>query len=155
MRGDKDAVPEYTEECEALITELGLENNFFLKGFHNHPQKIYSEGDISILTSISEGFPFTVIESMSCGVPVVATDVGGVSEALDDTCGFVCKPKDHVEIAEKVVKLLENKHLREWMGENARKKVIDNFRIESFTEAFEKTYENLNLNQPLLSKKHV
>lgn len=153
--GNKDAVPEYTIECEELIVALGLESNFFLKGFHNHPQMIYSEGDISLLTSISEGFPYTVIESMSCGVPVVATDVGGVSEALDDTCGLVCKPKDYKELAKKIIKLLENKELRIWMGENARKKVIENFRIESFTEAFEKTYENLNLKDPILNQKYA
>ncbi len=141
--GNKNAVPEYTLECENLIKELQVENNFFLKGFHNKPELIYSEGDISILTSISEGFPFTVIESMSCGIPVVATDVGGVTEAIDDTCGLVCKPKDYVEIAQNVVKLLENQQLRSWMGENARNKVTANFTIETFIKSFEKTYQNL------------
>ncbi len=141
--GNKDAVPEYTEECEALIEELQVQDNFFLKGFHNSPELIYSEGDISILTSISEGFPYTVIESMSSGVPVVATDVGGVSEALDETCGFICKPKDYKEIAKKVVRLLENEQLRRWMGENSRTKVQNNFTIETFIKAYQKTYDSL------------
>ncbi len=153
--GNKDAVPEYTLECEALIDELGLEEHFFLKGFHSSPEKLYAEGDISILTSISEGFPYTVIESMSCGIPVVATDVGGVSEALDDTCGFICKPKDVAEIAEKVVQLLKNKSLRNWMGENARNKIIANFTIESFTSAFEKTYQDLHTDQNKIPKKYA
>ena len=142
--GNKDAVPEYTKKCEALIGELKLENNFFLKGFHSQPELIFCEGDISILTSISEGFPFTVIESMSAGVPVVATDVGGVTEAIDDTCGLICKPKDYHEIAQNVIKLLENEELRNWMGENARKKVIENFTIDTFLHSFEKAYQNLN-----------
>ncbi len=141
--GNKDAVPEYTKECESLILELGLQKNFFLKGFHSKPEELYAEGDISILTSISEGFPFTVIESMSCEVPVVATDVGGVSEALDETCGFICKPKDANEIGEKVIKLLKNKKLRDWMGENARKKVLDNFTTKVFTDAFNRVYVEL------------
>jgi len=145
--GNKDAVPEYTEECENLIEELHLENNFFLKGFHNKPELIYSEGDISILTSISEGFPYTVIESMASGIPVVATDVGGVTEAIDDTCGLVCKPRDYVEIGQNVIKLLENKQLRIWMGENSRNKVIQNFTIETFINSFEKTYQQLGQRQ--------
>ncbi len=153
--GNKDAVPEYTEECELLIETLDLNDNFFLKGFHNKPEYIYAEGDISILTSISEGFPYTVIESMSCGVPVIATDVGGVSEALDDTCGFICKPRNHVEIAEKVVKLLQNKQLRNWMGENARNKVIANFTIENFIDAFEKTYETLGQKNNVIPKRYA
>ena len=142
--GNKDAVPEYTEKCEALIVELGLAKNFFLKGFHNTPQELFAEGDISILTSISEGFPYTVIESMSCGVPVVSTDVGGVSEALDANCGFICKPKDYVEIAQKVITLLNDKTLREQMAINSRKKVIENFTLGNFLQAFEKTYNELN-----------
>ena len=84
--GDNNAVPEYTAECERLIDELGVRDNFKLAGYHDKPSELFCEGDISILTSISEGFPYTVLESMSCGIPVVATDVGGVTEALDETC---------------------------------------------------------------------
>jgi len=145
--GNKDAVPEYTDSCEELIRELSLEENFHLKGFHDSPHQLYAEGDISILTSISEGFPYTVIESMSCGIPVVSTDVGGVSEALDDQCGVICKPKDYVEIGNSVIRLLSNEDLRKQMGLNARKKVIENFTLENFIRAFEDTYENLNCNR--------
>ncbi|WP_420385700.1 GT4 family glycosyltransferase PelF [Roseivirga sp.] len=141
--GDKNAVPEYTKKCEDLIKELKLENNFFLKGYHNKPHLIFSEGDISILTSISEGFPFTVIESMSCGVPVVATDVGGVAEAIDAGSGFVCKPRDARAIGEKVVELLSNDALRESMSKHGRQRVIDNFTLEIFIESYERIYEEV------------
>lgn len=150
--GNKDAVPEYTDECNALINELQLQENFYLKGFHKQPELIYSEGDISILTSISEGFPFTVIESMSCAIPVVSTDVGGVSEALDETCGCVCKPKDHDEIGAQVIRLLQNDKLRKWMGENARKKVIEKFTIENFVADFENIYESFRVKPAVLTK---
>lgn len=138
--GDNNAVPEYTAQCNALISELGLEHNFILAGFHPNPNKIFAEGDISILTSISEGFPYTVLESMSCGIPVVATDVGGVTEALDENCGFICKPKDHEEIGRRVVELLLNDELRKQMGVNARRKVVDNFTIGKFITAYEDVY---------------
>ncbi|WP_313808413.1 GT4 family glycosyltransferase PelF [Flavobacterium sp.] len=141
--GDKDAVPEYTKECEDLIAELGLQDNFKLAGFHNKPHELFSEGDISILTSISEGFPYTVLESMSCGIPVVATDVGGVTEALDENCGFICKPKDFEDIGNKVIQLLQNKELREKMGVNARRKVVENFTIGKFIKEYEEAYERV------------
>ncbi|TDP58048.1 GT4 family glycosyltransferase PelF [Flavobacterium dankookense] len=141
--GDNNAVPEYTKECNDLIAELGLEDNFKLAGYHSKPHQLFCEGDISILTSISEGFPYTVIESMSCGIPVVATDVGGVSEALDSSCGFICKPKDHVEIGMRVVELLQNEELRLQMGRNARKKVIENFTIDKFIKGYEYAYEKV------------
>ncbi|NUY79909.1 GT4 family glycosyltransferase PelF [Flavobacterium sp. MAH-1] len=141
--GDNNAVPEYTAECNKLISELGLEDNFILAGFHNKPHELFCEGDISILTSISEGFPYTVLESMSCGIPVVATDVGGVTEALDPTCGFICKPKDHVEIGNSVITLLQDKALREKMGANARKKVAENFTIGKFIYEYEQVYDRM------------
>jgi glycosyltransferase involved in cell wall biosynthesis len=141
--GDNTAVPEYTAECEKLIAELGLEDNFILAGYHSKPESLFCEGDISILTSISEGFPYTVLESMSCGIPVVATDVGGVTEALDESCGFICKPKDHVEIGNRVAELLKNKELREQMGINARKKVVDNFTIGKFISEYENVYDRV------------
>ncbi len=141
--GDKNAVPEYTAECEALIEELNLGNNFFLKGFHSQPHLIFSEGDISILTSISEGFPFTVLESMSCGIPVVATDVGGVSEAIEEGTGFVCKPRDPEAIGSKVVELLTNNELRMEMGKKARQRVIDNFTLDIFIKSYENIYESV------------
>lgn len=141
--GDKNAVPEYTKKCEDLIKELKLENNFFLKGFHSQPHLIFSEGDISILTSISEGFPFTVLESMSCGVPVVATDVGGVAEAIDAGSGFVCKPRDPKAIGEKVVKLLTDHKLRESMSQHGRQRVIDNFTLDIFIASYERIYEEV------------
>ena len=141
--GDNNAVPEYTAECERLIDELGIRANFKLAGYHSKPHELFCEGDISILTSISEGFPYTVLESMSCGIPVVATDVGGVTEALDENCGFICKPKDYVEIGNSVVTLLKDKALRERMGEYAREKVIRNFTIDKFIHAYENVYEQV------------
>jgi glycosyltransferase involved in cell wall biosynthesis len=141
--GDNKAVPEYTEQCEKLIDELGVRDNFILAGYHSKPESLFCEGDISILTSISEGFPYTVLESMSCGIPVVATDVGGVTEALDENCGFICKPKDHEEIGMRVVELLQNKKMRAQMGAYARKKVIDNFTIGKFISEYEAIYERV------------
>ncbi|WP_031427253.1 GT4 family glycosyltransferase PelF [Flavimarina sp. Hel_I_48] len=141
--GDDQAVPEYTEECLILIKELDLERNFKFMGPRPDPHNIFPEGDISILTSISEGFPYTVLESMSCGVPVIATDVGGVSEALGEGCGFACKPKDPEEIGARVIEVLKNVDLRERMSKNARRRVLENFTIDTFINQYEEVYESV------------
>lgn len=138
--GDNTAVPEYTLECKKLIKELALENNFILAGYHETPHELFAEGDVSILTSISEGFPYTVLESMSCGIPVVATDVGGVSEALDEHCGFICKPKDYHDLGKRVVELLQNDQLRLNKGANARQKIMNHFTISTFITKYEQVY---------------
>mgnify|MGYP000542491020 CR=1 FL=1 len=150
--GDDTAVPEYTAECKALISELNLESNFILAGYHNKPHELFSEGDVSILTSTSEGFPYTVLESMSCGVPVVATDVGGVSEALNESCGFICKPKDYEALAKSVITLLLNDELRYEKGVNARQRVIDYFTINTFITKYEQEYKTA---QPTYNPKNT
>lgn len=156
--GDNNAVPEYTKECNDLIKKLGVEDNFFLAGYHSKPHQLFCEGDISILTSISEGFPYTVLESMSCGIPVVATDVGGVTEALDENCGFICKPKDHEGIGQSVITLLKDEALRTQMGINARKKVANNFTIDKFIKEYEIAYEyilNRKAQEPIYLNTHL
>lgn len=146
--GNKDAVPEYTAECEHLIQELDLEGHFHLCGHHPDPAMIYGEGDLSILSSVSEGFPYTVLESMASGIPVVATAVGGVPEALDVETGRLCPPRDPVALGAAVVELLQHTELREAMGIAARKKASENFRISSFSEAFERLYTELLQKEP-------
>lgn len=121
--GENDAVPIYTKKCLDLIEELDLKSNFFLLGPHKQPEMVFCEGDISILSSISEGFPYTIIESMSCGIPVVSTDVGGCAEALTSECGFLCKPRDADDIGNAVLKILTNTPLRLQMGIDCRLKV--------------------------------
>ena len=148
--GDDKAVPEYTEDCLALVKQLQIEANFKFMGPKPNPHTLFCEGDISILTSISEGFPYTVIESMSCGIPVVATDVGGVKEGLDETSGFLCKPKDAEAIGKSVIVLLNDKALRKQMSLNARKRVMDHFTMDKFILAYENAYKDI---QPLKSNK--
>ncbi|MDY6877407.1 MAG: DUF3492 domain-containing protein [Chloroflexota bacterium] len=125
-----------------LIAKLGLEETFEFAGFHNEPSKIFTEGDISILSSISEGFPYTVLESMSCGRPVVATDVGGVQEALEGF-GVVCKPRDPDDLAAGVIKLLQNDELRQTLGRKARNEVLAKYRTSTSVEAYWESYQRL------------
>jgi glycosyltransferase involved in cell wall biosynthesis len=93
---------------------------------------------------------------MSCGIPVVATDVGGVTEALTDDCGMICKPKDHEGIGKSVIKLLKDKDLRDKMGVAARARVIENFTIDTFIHNYEAAYNFAvlasKLDQPNYSK---
>jgi glycosyltransferase involved in cell wall biosynthesis len=141
--GSLNADPPYVEKCRALIAELNLEETFEFGGFHDNPPDIFNEGDISILTSISEGFPYTVLESMSCGRPVVATDVGGVREALEGF-GVVVQPKNPQAVAEGVIKLLQDDELRQSLGRKAREEVLAKYRTSATIDAYRKAYKKMN-----------
>jgi len=140
--GSTDWDKPYTEKCRRLIRELGLENHFVFGGFHERPQKLFNEGDISLVTSISEGFPYVVLESMSCARPVVATDVGGIRDALDD-CGILCKPGDVQALADAVTRLLLDDDLRVRLGRKARERVLLRYTREQSISSYLEVYKEL------------
>lgn len=143
LYGSLDVDETYTRKCMELVEQLGIEDHFVFGGFNNNPNLLFNEGDISILSSISEGFPYTVIESMSCGRPVVATDVGGVSEAIGD-CGFTCKPRDARALADGVVKLLKDDELRSRLGKKARERILENYTITESVTSYHEVYKRLH-----------
>ena len=140
--GSLDADLPYVERCRALIAELGVEETFVFAGHHTKPADLYNEGDISALSSISEGFPYTVLESMACARPVVATDVGGVREALEGF-GILVPPRDHEAFGEACVTLLTNPELRGRMGRQAREAVLARYRTSHSIGAYRDVYERM------------
>jgi polysaccharide biosynthesis protein PelF len=140
--GPTDVDAPYTERCMELIRQLSLENNFIFGGFHPKPYEVYNEGDISILSSISEGFPYTVIESMACARPVVATDVGGVREALEG-CGILARPRDAGGLAKGVVTLLRDHELSQGLGKLSRDRVLLRFRTTLAMNEYLQSYDLL------------
>ncbi len=140
--GNLDADVPYVERCRALISELDLHDTFELAGFHPSPAQVYVEGDISALSSISEGFPFTVLESMACARPVVGTDVGGVREALEGF-GRVVPPRDHEAFGTACVELLRDDELRLELGRRAREQILLRFRTSTSVEGYRELYRRL------------
>ncbi len=143
--GSLNADPPYVRRCRDLIAELELDGTFELAGFHSTPSEIYNEGDISVLSSISEGFPYTVLESMSCERPVVATDVGGVREALDGF-GVVVPPKDPEALGRGIAALLKDPLRRLELGRRSREQVLARYRTDQSANAYLKLYREMHDN---------
>ena len=102
----------------------------------------YNAGDVVALTSLTEGFPFSIIEAMACGKPIVSTDVGGVKEALEE-CGLLVKSRHPKEFSEALVNILTNTELRLKLSKNAfeRAKVI--FSRDAIVRQYDEEYEQL------------
>jgi glycosyltransferase involved in cell wall biosynthesis len=133
---------EYAASCERLISELDLTGAATMEGRVDSPIEAYHAGWVVALTSISEGFPYTVVEAMACGRAVVCTDVGGVAEAVGDA-GIVVPPRDVNAVADACVTLLRNHNRRHWLGEAARLRVVENFSAERWLDAYRRLYEGL------------
>jgi glycosyltransferase involved in cell wall biosynthesis len=133
---------EYRDSCLRLIEELGLTGAAVLEGRVDTPVNAYHAGSIVALTSISEGFPYTVVEAMACGRTVVCTNVGGVAEAVADT-GIVVPPRDVSAIADACVALLTDHERRARLGGLARERVLANFTLRRSLDAYRGVYERV------------
>jgi polysaccharide biosynthesis protein PelF len=119
----------YYRRCLALRKHLGVEDTVTLSATKDNPVHAYGEADVVLLTSISEAFPYAVIEAMSCEKAIIASDVGGVGEALEG-CGVLVKPRDDEAFARELRKLLDDSALRLRLGTKARERVMDEFRLD-------------------------
>jgi len=133
---------EYYKKCKVLYEELNLKDKFIFAGPTSSAQKAYNEGDVVVLTSISEAFPFAVIEAMACEKVVVASDVGGTKEVLEGY-GYVVKPKDYKEFAKHILEVIGDEKLAKEMGVAARERIINGFTIEDMTDNYEQLYKKL------------
>ncbi len=129
----------YLERCKALAADLGLSGAATFEGRVEKIRDAYDSGQVVVLCSISEGFPYTLIEAMTCGRPCVATDVGGVSEAVADT-GMIVPPRNPEALAQSCLALLQDASLRRQLGAAARMRALEYFTVDRAISAFDEIY---------------
>jgi glycosyltransferase involved in cell wall biosynthesis len=138
----------YRASCLQLIRDLGLRGTAVLEGRVDGQVEAYHAGTIVALTSISEGFPYSVVEAMACGRAVVCTNVGGVAEAVADA-GLVVAARDHVAVAEACGQLLRDDELRRQMSLTARDRVLNLFTLGHSLNAYREVYQRLMDESPM------
>jgi glycosyltransferase involved in cell wall biosynthesis len=131
---------DYLERCRALAADLGIDGSATFEGRIPRIRDAYAAGHVVVLCSISEGFPYSLIEAMACGRPCVATDVGGVSEALADDAGIVVPPRDPAALAEACLTLLRDADRRKSLGAAARQRALEHFTVDRAVRAFDEIY---------------
>ncbi|GAA3232566.1 GT4 family glycosyltransferase PelF [Actinocorallia longicatena] len=142
---------EYREKCLKLAADLDVTGHVTFEGRVEEIRDAYVAGTVVMLSSISEGFPYTLIEAMTCGRATVSTDVGGVTEAVapnpnspeDGECGLVVPPRDPEAMAAAAVRLLRDPEERAWMGTVARRKALEFFTVDQAVASFREIYSNL------------
>jgi len=104
--------------------------------------KYYKSADIFVLPSHSEGIPLVILEAMASGLPVIATNVGGLSEVVDDgENGFLIHPKDVENLATKLERLIDDPRVRERLASNSVKIMENEFSIQGKIEKLTRIYE--------------
>ena len=139
---------DYFRECRARVHSLNLEHTVTFAGSTARPWAAYQQATVVAMSSISEAFPYAVIEAMLCGAPIVATDTGGVSEAIGDA-GIVVPPREPRKMAEGLLDLLHDPERRLILGQRARARALQHFTQDQFLEAHRSTYERLCHGSPV------
>ncbi len=133
------AVEDYHQQMLELRHALGLDDVVLFQGHSQNAAELYRQADILVQSSVSEAFPYSVIEGMMSGLPIVATDVGGTAEALADT-GITVPSREPERLAVAMIILLQDETLRQRLGAAARERALSFFTIQKATGAYESLY---------------
>lgn len=130
-------------KLRSLINEFKLEDKIFIQKNTNE-ELIKKIGNFDIFTLVSkhEGMPITILEAMSAGLPVIASNVGGIPEEIDESCGMLVQNTKE-EIIKAIIDLYKNKEKRIAMGVQARKKSEIVFSLENFLNNTEEVYSEV------------
>jgi glycosyltransferase involved in cell wall biosynthesis len=114
----------FSENLDRLIASLGVEGSVARLGERADVAEILGAIDVALIPSWEEPFGIAMIEAMAMKVPVIATSVGGATEIIDGTNGLLAPPRRPDLWASAIRRLIEDRQLREAMGEAAREQVV-------------------------------
>lgn len=130
------------EALREAVERKGLSKNVHLLGPRNDIPGLLSALDLYCSSSSLEGFPNSIAEAMSCGVPVVATNAGGSRELVDGG-GAIVPVKDPRAMAEAVLALLSSERERRAVGESARRRIEERYSLQAMIRRYYNLYEDL------------
>ena len=134
------------EEVERFAKLMGVRENIEIPGWIDQKQarKLRRKSWIYVMPSYNEGLPMSILEAMSSGLPVISTPVGGIPDAVSDGVeGLLIEPGNVEQLAESIVRLLEDNALRRQMGLAAEEKIRNTFSTESTVPQIEAIYQEI------------
>lgn len=132
---------ELLDECEKFIKDHGLENTVHFLGYKKNPYEVMNQSKIFMLTSAWEGFGLVAFESLCLGVPCIVSNVGGLSNIVDNSCGYLCKNDlDFINAAQELL-LNETLYTRMSVSAEDRAKDLDN--KDNYMRRIANIYEEL------------
>jgi len=135
---------DYQHEIDQLVIDHGLSKNIVFTGWRVDALNILFLMDTYVLPSLSEGVPRSIMEAMVLRKPVVATNVGGVREIVQNNeTGFVVEPKDAQALSNAILRLAHDEDMRRSFGKKAKETVVDHCSITKNVDSLEKHYAEL------------
>ncbi len=130
----------HLKEVEAFVHEMGLESQIVFTGDIENPYVPLKMCDIYTQITLAEGMPLALLEAMSMEKPIIATPIGGITEAIEHGVNGLLVPPDPTAIAEMIDLLLKNQQYATELGIAAKKTVNEKFTWQQAAEQFIKLY---------------
>jgi glycosyltransferase involved in cell wall biosynthesis len=133
----------YEKKLKKLCEDLSMQSAVSFHGFC-HPQKLPElliQNDVFILTSLAESFGTAFAEAMACGLPVIASNTGGIPDYVGSENGILIDPGNIDQIKNAILKMKSSNDLRTEMRRNNREKMIRHFSWKSVTQQHITVYE--------------
>jgi glycosyltransferase involved in cell wall biosynthesis len=126
------------DRVRALADELGIGDRVLFTGLRSDVSQLLPGFDVSCLSSVHEGAPLVVLESMAAGIPMVVTDCGALRDLLADSEeGFIVPVGDPAALADRLAALFADPDLRLAMGKQARAHAEREFSIERTVQGYQ------------------
>lgn len=131
---------ELKEEISKKIKKLNLETNIYLLGFKKNPYKYMAQSKIFLLTSDWEGYGLVTFEALTVGLPCVVSNVGGLKNIVNDSCGMLCNNYD--DYLDSIKKMMSNSKLLNKLSKNSFKRAKELDNIDSYIMTIKKIYNS-------------
>jgi len=132
------------EPARSILEAAGLAQVAWLPGEREDVPELLRAMDVFVLPSLAEGISNTILEAMASGLPIVATDVGGNHELVEqDTTGFLVPRGDPAALADAIRVYVDDPDLRRRHGAGARKRSVDEFSIDTMVQRYQDIYDEL------------
>lgn len=149
VAGPKDEDPEYAAECDALLEQLSLQQNVTFMGQQNRDD-VLPDMDLMLLTSISEGLPFVILEAFAAGIPCVSTDVGACRELIEGRpseqpnygpAGLIAPVGNAEQLGDAIVRILADPAVADAMGDAGRARAEAHYSRDAVVRRYRELYQ--------------
>ncbi|HLT90010.1 MAG TPA: glycosyltransferase family 4 protein [Woeseiaceae bacterium] len=133
----------YENELKQMVRSLGLDDRVRFLGFVPNEElpNLYRESDIFVLPSETESFGLVFAEAMSCGLPIAASNVGGIPETVrDGVDGLLCPPGEPLSLRENILRLMSNVDTRREISHSQRERILERYSWEQIAARYADVY---------------
>ena len=132
------------DQLKSRVEAYGISNRVSFRGAVENVDDYMQQADIFVLPSRAEGMSNAILEAMAMGIPIVASNIPGNDGLIvNEIDGLVTKPEDPSGLSRAIIRLIEDEHLRNKLGKEARKKAIEKYSMESVAKSYYHLYNDL------------